>query len=76
MTQNNLASTIEPGLLTLRQAASRCGVSERALWGWARSGASPAPLKIGKGTVRYSKPAYVEWIKAGCPRIDGGQGRE
>jgi predicted DNA-binding transcriptional regulator AlpA len=62
-----------PELLTLREAAVLCNVSQRTLWGWATSGISPAPLKIGKGTVRYSHRAYEQWITSGCPRIDGGQ---
>ena len=63
-------------LLTLRQAADLCGVSERTLWTWARSGASPAPLKIHKGTVRYSRREYEAWIQSGCPRCDGGHNDE
>jgi predicted DNA-binding transcriptional regulator AlpA len=60
-------------LLTLREMAALCGVSQRTAWGWATAGISPPPLKIGKGTVRYSRRAYEEWVAAGCPRIDGGQ---
>jgi predicted DNA-binding transcriptional regulator AlpA len=67
---------IAPKLLTLRQAAELCGVSERTLWGWARSGAAPAPLKIGKGTVRYSRPEYLQWIANGCQPIEGGRKNE
>ncbi len=73
---NQPLDCIAPELLTLTQAAELCGVSERTLWTWARSGAAPKPLKIHKGTVRYSRPAYLAWIAAGCPRVDGGQGRE
>ncbi len=63
-------------LLALKEAAELCGVSDRTLWTWANSGISPAPLKIGKGTVRYSRSAYVAWIAAGCPRTGGGPGDE
>jgi predicted DNA-binding transcriptional regulator AlpA len=56
-------------LMTLDQAAALCGVSPRTLWGWATAGISPPPLKIGKGTVRYSKPAYLAWITGGCKPI-------
>jgi predicted DNA-binding transcriptional regulator AlpA len=62
-----------PELLTLREMAALCGVSQRTAWGWAESGVSPAPLKIGKGVVRYSRRAYSDWVSRGCPRIDGGQ---
>jgi predicted DNA-binding transcriptional regulator AlpA len=63
-------------LLTLKETATLCGVSERTVWGWARAGIAPAPLKIGRGTVRYSRPAYLAWIAAGCPQVDGGLGHE
>lgn len=65
------AGTIVAELMTLDQAAGLCGVSPRTLWGWARDGIAPPPVKIGKGTVRYRRPAYIDWIKDGCPRIDG-----
>ena len=63
MQGGNQSTGTLPELLTLRQAAELCGVSDRTLWTWAKSGASPAPLKIHKGTVR-SCPAYVAWIAA------------
>ena len=72
--QGESVGKIDPRLLTLGQAAELCGVSERTLWGWARDGIAPASLKIGKGTVRYSRQAYLEWIAAGCRPIRGGQG--
>jgi predicted DNA-binding transcriptional regulator AlpA len=65
--------TTLPEAMTLRQTAALCAVCERTLWGWANAGISPAPLKIGKGTVRYSRAAYVAWIAAGCPPCNGGQ---
>ena len=60
-------------LLTRREAAKLCNVSDRTLWQWAVDGISPAPLKIGKGTVRYSRAAYIDWISRGCPRCDRSQ---
>ena len=71
MTSNSPAEIIGPELLTLPAAAELCGVCERTLWGWARSGAAPAPLRIGRATVRYSRLAYVEWIRGGCKPVDG-----
>jgi predicted DNA-binding transcriptional regulator AlpA len=61
-------------LLTLPQVAELCQVAERTVWGWARDGVSPPPLKIGKGTVRYSRAAYVAWIAGGCQRVEGRTG--
>ena len=64
-----------PELLTLPQVAALCGVSQRTAWGWATAGISPAPLRIGRGVVRYSRRAYEQWVAAGCPRVDGGSGQ-
>ena len=64
-----------PELLTLREAAKLCGVSQRTVWGWAVAGISPPPLRIGRGTVRYSRRAYVDWCNRGCPPCNGGQGQ-
>jgi predicted DNA-binding transcriptional regulator AlpA len=70
---NNTPSvSVVPELLILRQAAELCGVSDRTLWTWATTGISPAPLKIGRGTVRYSRRAYVAWIAGGCKPLNGG----
>jgi predicted DNA-binding transcriptional regulator AlpA len=61
-----------PELLTLRQAAELCGVSDRTLWGWARNGIAPPPAKIGRGTVRYVRSAYLAWCAGGCKPLNGG----
>jgi predicted DNA-binding transcriptional regulator AlpA len=73
MSNASATETIIPELMSLDQAAALCGVSPRTLWGWAKSGISPAPLKIGRGTVRYSRSAYVAWIAAGCKPCNGGR---
>ena len=62
-------------LMTLEQTALLCGVSPRTLWSWARDGIAPAPLKIGKGTVRYSRAAYLGWVEGGCKPVDGRESR-
>jgi hypothetical protein len=64
------AETIVPELLTLQQAAELCGVSPRTLWTWATMGAGPAPPRIHKGTARYGRPAYLEWISGGCKPLN------
>jgi predicted DNA-binding transcriptional regulator AlpA len=72
------ARAIVPELLTTRQAARLCGVGERTWWRWSRSGIAPKPLKIGdnkQGAVRYSRRAIIEWLEAGCPRVDEGDHR-
>ncbi len=70
--------TIAPELLTTAEAARMCGIGERTLWRWSRSGIAPAPLKIGIGpraAVRYRRDEYVAWIRDGCPRVDRRAGR-
>ena len=37
-----------------------------------RPNGEQAALRIGKGTVRYSRRAYEQWIVAGCPPCNGG----
>jgi predicted DNA-binding transcriptional regulator AlpA len=67
-----------PELLTTKQAAQLAGCGERTFWAWSRSGLAPAPVKIGYGTrpaVRYRRGEIMGWIAAGCPRVDGRDGR-
>lgn len=68
------SNSIAPGLLTLKQAAEFCQVSERTFWSWSHSGLAPAPRKIGLGltrrvTSRYSHAELVAWIADGCPPV-------
>ena len=72
------AAPIVPELLSSKQAAQLAGVSERKWWGMTRSGQAPAPIKIGLGLrpmVRFRRSDILDWIDAGCPRIDGGPAR-
>jgi predicted DNA-binding transcriptional regulator AlpA len=72
------APGITPELLTTAEAATLAGVGERTFWAWSRSGLAPAPLKIGHGTrpaVRYRRAELLDWISAGCPRVDRGDNR-
>jgi predicted DNA-binding transcriptional regulator AlpA len=68
------AETIVPELLTTKEAARLCGMGERTFWRHSRSGAAPAPLKIG-GAVRYRRAELLEWIAGGCLPIDGSAPR-
>jgi predicted DNA-binding transcriptional regulator AlpA len=75
---NQSAEIILPELLTSGEAARLCHVGERTLWRWSRSGVAPAPVKIGsgkRGAVRFRRSEYLDWIRAGCPRVDGGAGQ-
>ena len=62
-------------LLTTREAAALCGLGERTFWRHSHSGAAPAPVRIG-GSARYRRSDLLGWIRAGCPRCDGGHGHE
>ena len=58
------------GLLTLKDAAKRCAVSERALWKWSASGRfGPDLLRLGR-SVRVREAELSGWISAGCPVRD------
>ena len=68
-----------PALLTTRQAAELCGISERSWWRWSRTGVAPPPVKIGPGkhgAVRYRRDELLAWISAGCPRVEETQAKE
>lgn len=79
MTNDSLSMTapaagIVPELLTTKQAAALAGVGERTWWRWSRSALAPAPVKIGIGprpAVRFRRSEVLEWIRAGCPRVNG-----
>jgi len=62
--------TVLPELLKLPEAAKLCGVGKRTLWRWSHAGRAPSPVRIG-GAVRWRRGELVEWIAAGCPRVDG-----
>ncbi len=65
---------IAPELLTTAEAAKLCGMGERSLYRHSRSGAAPSPVKIGgSGTVRYRRAELLEWISAGCPKVNGAR---
>jgi len=66
--------TIQPELLTCKEAARLVGCGERTWWRWTRCGLAPAPLKIGIGpraAVRYRKADIIGWINGGCKPVDG-----
>jgi len=60
-------------LLTTKQVAKLLGIGERTLWRWSHSGRAPSPIKFGgsrKAAVRYRRAELLDWIAAGCPRVD------
>jgi len=72
----NAVECIVSELLTTGQAAQLCGVGERTLWRWSRSGVAPRPIKLGLGpraAVRFRRAELMQWIAARCPLVDGGR---
>lgn len=63
--------TIEPELLTTKQAAALAGMGERTFWRHSHAGLAPAPVRIG-GLCRYRRAEILVWIEAGCPHCDEG----
>jgi len=69
----NAMPGIVPELMTTKETARLVNCGERTLWRWSRSGIAPPPIKINGTVVRYRRSVVMEWIAAGCPRVDGGQ---
>jgi predicted DNA-binding transcriptional regulator AlpA len=69
----NSETVLEPELLTLKQAAQLCGVGERSLWRYSRSGLAPKPVKFGsskQAATRYRLQDLRQWIDAGCKPVN------
>ena len=64
---------ITPELLSTERAAELLSVGSRTLWRWSHGGRAPKPLRIA-GTVRYRRQDLLDWIEAGCPRLDRESG--
>lgn len=61
-------------LLDVEAVAAMLGCSPRHVYRLSDAGRMPAPVKLG-ALVRWSKAAVVEWIEAGCPRVERRAGR-
>lgn len=57
-------------LLTTAEVARLVNAGQRSVWRWSRSGVMPAPVRIGNA-VRFRRSEILEWLDAGCPRVDG-----
>lgn len=72
MPTDTLTSATE--LLTTRQAASLCGMSESTLQRLVKKGVAPAAIKFGvskQSAVRYRREEYSAWIRGKCKLVDG-----
>jgi predicted DNA-binding transcriptional regulator AlpA len=62
-----LAAAVEQLLLAAPEAAALCGVSEATGHRMNAAGRCPAPLRLSRGCVRWSRETLVEWIRLGAP---------
>jgi excisionase family DNA binding protein len=60
-------SILESLLVTAKEAAALCSVSERTWRIWHSAGRIPRPVQIGR-TVRWRRDEISAWIAAGCTR--------
>jgi excisionase family DNA binding protein len=63
MFQTRTEQTVEPMLLTARQAARILSISERTLWGLTKTGDIPA-VRFGGRNVRYDPADLRRWIES------------
>ncbi len=61
MFQTRTEQTVEPMLLTVRQAAKVLSISERTLWGLTKAGDISA-VRFGGRNVRYDPADLRAWI--------------
>ena len=58
----------ETKLIDDEAVAAMLGCSTRHVARMARTGLMPKALRLGK-LRRWSRPAIVEWVDRGCPRV-------
>jgi excisionase family DNA binding protein len=63
MFSERIEQTIEPLLLTVRQAAKVLAISEKNLWLLTKAGDIPA-VRFGKRNVRYDPADLRRWIES------------
>jgi len=56
----------EPLLLSAKDAARRCGTSERTWRTWDAGGLIPRAVSIGRGKF-WRAAELAAWVQAGCP---------
>ena len=60
----------KPALLDVAAVAALLSCSKRHVCRLSDGGCMPRPLKLGS-LVRWQRTAIHQWIKNGCPRVDG-----
>ena len=67
-TDRKLVIQSEPLLVSAKDAARLCGISERLWRSWDSAGKVPAAVLGGGGTCkRYSFDELRRWAESGCP---------
>jgi len=56
----------EPLLINMQEAAKFLKISSRTLFGMAKSGQVPQPVRLGH-SVRWNVEELKAWVTAGCP---------
>ena len=68
----NHEAVTESLLVNKGEAARLCGgISQRSIDRLVSCGQFPRPLKIG-GRCLWDRAKLVEWVRAGCPRVEVG----
>jgi excisionase family DNA binding protein len=53
-------------LWTIKEVAKALGISDRTVWGMAKEGRMPPPIRFGT-SVRWNPEVLRGWIAKGCP---------
>ena len=65
-TETNPQSSLQPLLVSAKEAARICGIG-RSLWCSLQSaGRVPMPIRLGRRTL-WRVAELAEWVEAGCP---------
>lgn len=62
-------TAIHPGIIRLRQVCELSGLGKSTVWERARSGAFPAPVKLGPNSTGWKKAEVLAWIESLHPSI-------
>ena len=65
-----VAGQVVPLLLTMEQAAELLGVAHRTIKRMVTERTLPGIVRLGR-SVRISRPELEDWIRRGCPKING-----
>lgn len=66
-TNKRLAVQAEPLLVSAKDAARLCGISERLWRSWNSSGKCPKATLDGTGVKRWRFDEIRDWVQANCP---------